>query len=664
MLYSLRIGGQDHTKPEYIKRLTAALTECGGVFDEVWLATNYGFLSVEEHAECAKGMKNCAAAFDKIGIKPSLQISRTIGHAPEILTDYGAAGLEGLNVPNVKYLNGDLFLGRFCWNNKNFKKYTAAFLREYAKNIGFVPAVIWVDDDVRIRPPYKNGHSLCFCESCLDAYAKVCGKRYSFEEFREEFMKSDEKRRAYIDFQTQSLAEFSRIIAQEMLSVTKDPTMALQATVTTEIAAESTRRIFDVFEEVSAKGVGVRAGASFYFDHDPRGMLRKALGINYCISRMGENVKLKNCEIENLPFVSYGKSVECPALEASLYIAYGCNMASVTLMNEYEPLDYHKEIFKKLMLYKPYLKKFIEKTESTHVGGLSIFRTMSAYPRADELSTYEWDEDSEADEDARQLLRLGIPVNQEPNANVYILTERAAKTLTENDVDFLLTHPVLTDAKALLQLYKMGYADKIGIELAPLDCKGLSGVSERTVPHVANTGINYLAWSDSTYVSRDIPYTVFASEMEPITEFRAKGSDTSLGVAMCAVKMKSGIKWLIKGAHLYNPMISLEKKLQLVNAINYISEKPLPAYTSSFGQALVVPRVNSDGKTVSVTVLNVSISDIEDLKITVNNPKANTYTVCDPYSEDTHGVLEKRDDGYVADAGILRPWRTKTLFFN
>ncbi len=664
MLYSLRIGGADHTKPEYIKRLTSVLSECGGVFDEVWLATNYGFLSVEEHAECAKGMKSCAEAFDKIGIKPSLQISRTIGHAPEILTSYGTAGLDGLNVPNVKYLSGDLFLGRFCWNNENFKKYTAAFLREYAKNIGFTPAVIWVDDDVRIRPPYLNGHSLCFCESCLDAYAKVCGKRYSFEEFSEEFKKNDGQRRAYIDFQNKALAEFSKTIAQAILSVTKKPTMALQATVTTEIAAESTRQIFDVFEEVSGKGVGVRAGASFYFDHDPRGMLRKALGINYCISRMGENVKLKNCEIENLPFVSYGKSIECPALEASLYIAYGCNMASVTLMNEYEPLDYHKKIFEKLMLYKPYLKKFIEKTDNTHVGGLSIFRTTSSYPRKDELSSYEWDEDSEADEDARQLLRLGIPINQEPNADVYILTKRAAKTLTDKDVDFLLSHPVVTDAKALLQLYEIGYADKIGIKLEPLDRTGLSGVAERLVPHAANTGITYLGWSDSTYVSRDVPYTVSANEMESITEFRAEGSDKSLGSAMCAIKMKSGVKWLVKGAHLYNPMISLEKKIQLVNAITYVSEKPLPAYTASFGQALIIPRVNAEGRTVSATVLNISISDIEDLKIAVNNPETEKYTLCDPYSEDMRGILEKSENGYVANAGLLRPWRTKTLFFN
>ena len=201
MLYSLRIGGTDHTRPQYIERLTKALCECGVVFDEVWLATNYGFLTSKKHGEFAKDMKACAEAFDKIGIKPSLQVSRTIGHAPEILTSYGTEGLKGLDVPHVKYLSGDLFRGRFCWNNESFKKYTGEFLREYAKNIGFVPAVIWVDDDVRIRPPYINGHSLCFCESCLDAYASVCGKRYSFEEMREEFLKSDELRHSYIDRQ-------------------------------------------------------------------------------------------------------------------------------------------------------------------------------------------------------------------------------------------------------------------------------------------------------------------------------------------------------------------------------------------------------------------------------------------------------------------------------
>ena len=133
---------------------------------------------------------------------------------------------------------------------------------------------------------------------------------------------------------------------------------------------------------------------------------------------------------------------------------------------------------------------------------------------------------------------------------------------------------------------------------------------------------------------------------------------------MCAVKMTSGVKWLIKGAHLYNTVISLEKKIQLANAINYVSERPLPAFVCSYGQALVVPRVNESGKTVSATVLNVSISDIEDLTLTVNNPISTEYTVCDPYCKDERGELEKSGDAYKVNVGMLRPWRTKTVFFN
>ena len=663
MLYSLRIGGHDHTKTEYIKRLIEALRECGGVFDEVWLATNYGFLSVEDHAECARGMKECAMAFDKAGIKPSLQISRTIGHAPEILLHYDASGIRSLNVPHTKFLNGKTFGGRFCWNNKDFIDYNRKFLTAYAENIGFEPAIIWVDDDVRIRAPYANGHALCFCESCLTAYEKECGKRYTFEEMQKEFLTDEDLRRDYTDFQMRGLSDFSKMISEAILSKTKEPIMALQSTVTTELGAESTRRIFDSMAEVSGKPVAVRAGCSFYNDHDPRLIIRKALGINYCLSRMKENVTIKNCEIENLPFVSYGKSVECPALEASLYMAYGCNMASVTLMNENEPLDFHKKIFEKLMLYKPYLLDFVKKTEGTRVGGLSIYRTKNAY-FCDKDNLDAWDENGDADEEARVLARLGIPINAEPKGTAYILTPTAARTLTSEDVDFLLRSPVVTDAEALLTLYKMGYEEKIGISVKEFSSAGFTGVTEQPVAHPINEGVKYKGWIDSTYVNKKPIYTLCADGIEPVTVFKSPGADTDLGCPMGVVRMKSGARWLIKGGNLYNPMVSLDKRIQFTNAIDYIASAPLAAYTVSYGQVMVIPRVDKDERTVAVTLLNISISDVEDLKISVNMPRyESAYTVADPYGESEGGKLVKCADRFIASVSILRPWRTKTIYF-
>ena len=133
---------------------------------------------------------------------------------------------------------------------------------------------------------------------------------------------------------------------------------------------------------------------------------------------------------------------------------------------------------------------------------------------------------------------------------------------------------------------------------------------------------------------------------------------------MGIVKMKDGARWLIKGGNLYNPMVSLDKRIQFTNAIDYIASTPLPAYTVSYGQVMVIPRVDNDGKTVSVTLLNISISDAEDLKISVNMPRCeNGYTVADPYGESESGRLVKSADRFIASVSILRPWRTKTIYF-
>ena len=42
--------------------------------------------------------------------------------------------------------------------------------------------------------------------------------------------------------------------------------------------------------------------------------------------------------------------------------------------------------------------------------------------------------------------------------------------------------------------------------------------------------------------------------------------------------------------------------------INYISEEKLPAYLATEEQVMVIPRIK-DGKTVSVTLFNVSMGD-------------------------------------------------------
>ena len=57
MIFSLRLGKESHSEPIFIDELIKTLGECGNCIDEVWLASSYGLLSVEQ----------CKAEAEKMG---------------------------------------------------------------------------------------------------------------------------------------------------------------------------------------------------------------------------------------------------------------------------------------------------------------------------------------------------------------------------------------------------------------------------------------------------------------------------------------------------------------------------------------------------------------------------------------------------------------------
>jgi len=48
MILSLRLGDRDHMDQGYIDRLIKTIAESGKSFDEVWIATPYSFVPLEE----------------------------------------------------------------------------------------------------------------------------------------------------------------------------------------------------------------------------------------------------------------------------------------------------------------------------------------------------------------------------------------------------------------------------------------------------------------------------------------------------------------------------------------------------------------------------------------------------------------------------------------
>lgn len=654
MLLSLRLGENDHKNSKYIDRLIETLKESGNAFDEVWIASSYGLLSIEQCRENTDKMKEAAEKFKKANIVASMQISRTIGHTNSINLE----GVENLETDLITDINGIESAGIFCFNNQPFRNYIFESLKEYAK---LEPYICWVDDDLRIRNLGKS-YALCFCKTCIAKYNRKYNHSYTRENLKNDFLHNEKIRKEYIDFQTDCLNEFCSIISNAFISVSPDTVMALQNGGNTSLATNAQRVCLDTMKSISGKNPAFRAGGGFYHDHNPYEMLTKAIQINFLNSRLPEYVKMRSCEIENLPFVAYGKSPECTPVEATLYMAYGCNMASVTLMFPFEPLSYHKEMCEKLSVYKPYLKMLAKTTENTKNGGVCVYQPVNSH-LANVSINCEKNWNATSIFEAVPLMRCGIPFNAEKSGDTYFLSSKACDYVTEEDMEILLKSPVVTDALSLEKLFDRGFSDKIfaNVELLPDSLQ--SAVYEKISTHAVNNGLTLEHWHDSRWDSADKRYMITGNDIEVISDWYSYNPNRKVGCAGAIVKTSYGAKWYVKGAHLCNDVISFERRNQLVNAINYISEKPISAYVGTPQQIVIVPRTDENGNTVSITLLNVSTTEYKDVEIVVNNPSSVMSTVTDPYTESVSLPLIKKGNSYSVKIESLKPWCTKTLYF-
>ena len=153
-----RLGSRTQKDPAFIDALIAEITAHPGCCDEVWLATNYGFPSMEVHRQTAETLREVAEKFRKIGIRVSLQLSNSIGHG-QYMQSQDCTGLiyDGSPVEHMVGPDGTVAEYCFCWNGKHFREYVMEELRAYVTAIQ--PHTLWVDDDLRAtnHAPVSHG---------------------------------------------------------------------------------------------------------------------------------------------------------------------------------------------------------------------------------------------------------------------------------------------------------------------------------------------------------------------------------------------------------------------------------------------------------------------------------------------------------------------------
>ena len=654
MRFSLRTGCWDHMNHEYILRLLDSIRASGNCFDEVWLATAYGIPTREQYLNEADHMAWAADRFREAGISASMQISRTVGHNPQALKYFGQDGVQA-DFGLITGPDGTRLPGKYCWNSPAFREYVDEEIRAYA---AFGPEIVWADDDLRLRA-LSASPALCYCDDCLRLFNEKTGCSHTRESLRAAILEDTDLRREYIAFQAESLADFVAHISRAVHEVSPDTVMALQNGGSTMLAVQAQHACLNKMYEVTGKAPAFRAGGGFYADHNPADMLYKCLILNYMNSRLPDYVVQRSSEIENLPFTCYNKSPECTAVEAGLYMAYGCNEASVTLMWEVDPLSWHERMFKKIAQYRPFLDAYEVHSRGAVNGGISVYQPPhSIYKKFSAADPNFWNE-SCISEGAKKL-RWGLPFHTGPVGNVYFISEKTVDLLTVEDMRFLAANTVLTDSATLKKLIDEGFGSYVLADVQPVPDQHTDAIRETTTDHPANKGNAFAgieSWGGGAY-------SLSGDTIEPLTTLTPTAGSADLGVGSALISTFLGAKWVVTAVPLSYDRIGFCHRELIRKAIDYVSASPVPAFVAAPEQVLIVPRMNAASQIVSVFLMNISLTDTEEFEVAVHNPAyAASCTLISPYAEPQTLPLTERDGRFYISLPELHPWRPVALLF-
>lgn len=627
-----RLGSATQKDPAFIDSLIEQIKAHPGCCDEVWLATDYGFPPMDVHRASAETLRAAAAKFCAIGVRVSLQLSNSIGHG-QYMSALDCSGLvyEGSPVEHMVGQDGTAADYVFCWHGEHFRSYVIQQLRAYVSAVR--PYCVWVDDDLRAEnhAPVDKG---CFCESCISRFNARHGTDFTRETLVEAIDRNLGWREKYVQFVRDGLGDFVYAISKAVHDISPETRMGYQYTPYGGYAGRDFNFVFDAMKRATGLAPLSRPGGGAYNDHDPNAFILKGYAMSGLNELLPDYVTEIRPEIENLPDVVYGKSIAGTCFETDLYMAMGSTaMSYAMLMEDYEPMAWHGRMLEAFAARRGFWQQLSEINRRTHPAGIRVFTPSEGWKQAvsENDPPLAWTRPNAHPEAA--LLRFGVPLARTAKENHVILLHGALTAmLSDAEIEFLLSRPVFTDGEALEILIKRGWGECFSARAESCDT---SQLYEKMLPHAVNRTPNKPAWSQNFFVTRGHYLTDRTGETEFISEYSSMSlnakKNTSdpvhpYGMAAAIVRTSKGARWAVFGNSPWlGNAISHDRRTQLLNAMDAISEDGLAARLETPWQAIVLPRADENGKTVAVSIVNCTIGQSDPLTVHIRRPASEQY---------------------------------------
>ncbi|NLE13796.1 MAG: hypothetical protein GX628_08995 [Clostridiales bacterium] len=672
-----RLGSSTQLDPKFFGEFLETVKARPGSCDEVWFATCYGFPPLETHAETAEILKNHAAALREIGVRVSLQISNSIGHG-QYMSARDCSGLvyDGSPVQNIVGPDGTVSRYTFCWSDPVMRDYIREEMKLYCEAIK--PHTIWIDDDLRPgnHSPVQYG---CFCDSCIERFNKRFNHTFTREQLAHEINYGEiAVREEWIEYLKSTLSDFTYFVYSVIHEYSPETRPGLQIGWPGGYTGNGNAYIYEAMYRATGFNPKSRPGGGAYSDNNPDDMLHKADWIAWQNSHLPELVDEIRPEIENLPDVRYGKTIAGTCYETTLYLASGANaMSYAMLMNDYEPMEWHGEMLSAFAAHRPYWLRLASVSSRTCGGGLKLFAGRSMYKRklAPGDQPFSWT--SEPVTGVTSSLRgLGIPVCFDGKNNpVYIIRPELAALYTDEEIEYLLARPVVTDGYTMEYLVSRGYGDAFSASV--MRC-GTEQLSERYTDHDVNSGMTgNRRWSQSFYIKEGCTLTDRSGKTEALGIYTTANpklkplfdsEELPFGIATAIVHTDRGGRWAVFGHSMWNRVVSSDRRLQILSAADYISNNRMPALLETPIPSAVYPREDSEGRTVSVSVLNRTIGASGLLRLRIRRPALpddrRKLLFMAQGQPEQHLPFTRDGDDLIVDLPSLAPWTLGTVFLD
>ena len=662
-----RLGGVATSKynDEYIEMITKNPGSC----DDVWIATKYGYPKNETHREFADFWKVEAEKFRKNGIGVSMQISNTLGHGKYMMaSDCSGLVFEGSPARKLVGHDGSVADYCFCWRDEFFRDYLCEHLSYYAE---IKPDRIWFDDDFRPsnHAPVEYG---CYCDDCIKTFNEKHGASFTRETLVEEFLHGDKAwREKYIAFIREGMAGLMRAMCETIHAVSPETKFGYQHGAYGAYAGYGYDHIYDVMKEVSGEAPATRPGGGSYNDHNPNDFLHKSLYINWQNSMMPDYVKMKAPEIENLPFVAFGKSPAGTAFETSFYMANGnTDMSYSMLMTRKEPLEYHMKEFRLFSQHRKYWEEMSKYNYDSYQAGLRYY-----------YSKYIWKKDLLPEEGMEKIneqpyleildmLRTAIPmVYDQKDNDIIILHPESAKLLQPEDVEFLKGKNIVTDGESIHILKEKGY--DFGIDTREITPDEALIINEKFVEHPTHPGVDAFKVSffsggrAAAYamdpVNTDCEIVAHYNATKPLEPY-FENTDLPYGVSEMVITTDKGGKWAILGYCPWKNIIPSNIRDHILDLADYVSDNGVCARLITPVQAVLNPRKNNDGKVCCVSITNCTIGKSGEMELLIREPLGEKFYFMSQYNGECELSYEKLGEDYIIKVPSIDAWSVGTVF--